>query len=152
MSERAVEIQRDSFLCFIDYQKAFNTVSHEQLLRMLVRLEVYEKDLIVIKNLYYQHKAAVRMGGELTETVNVKGCDRQGCVLSLDIFILYGEIIMRKIEGKGGFSIGGRNVNNVRYANLIVLIADLVQKLQALFDVVNRTSEGKGLNISRVKT
>ena len=53
MSERAVELQRDVFLCFIAYQKAFATVRHEDLLRMLANLEVDEKDLRVIKNLYY---------------------------------------------------------------------------------------------------
>ena len=52
MSERACEMQRDVFLCFIDYQKAFTTVRHEELLRMLARLRVDEKDLRVIKNHY----------------------------------------------------------------------------------------------------
>ena len=152
MSERAVEMQRDVFLCFIDYQKAFDTVRHEELLRMLERLGVDEKDLRLIKNLYYQQKAAVRVGDELTDTVDIKRGVRQGCVLSPDLFVLYGEIIMREIEGMEGFSIGGRNVNNIRYADDTVLIADSVEKLQALLDVVNRASEEKGLKINREKT
>ena len=38
ISERAIEMQRNVFLCFIDYQKAFDTVKHEEMLKMWVRL------------------------------------------------------------------------------------------------------------------
>ena len=54
MSERAIEMQKDVYLCFIEYEKAFDTVRHQEMLRMLAGLEVDEKDLRVIKNLYYQ--------------------------------------------------------------------------------------------------
>ena len=115
--ERAIEMQRDVFLCFIDYQKAFDTVRHEELMRMLAGLEIDSKDIRVIKNLYYHQKAAVRVGDELTEVVDIKRGVRQGCVMSPDLFTLYGEVIMREIEEVEGFSIGGRNVNNIRYAD-----------------------------------
>ena len=150
--ERAIEMQRDVFLCFIDYQKAFDTVRHEELMRMLAGLEIDSKDIRVIKNLYYHQKAAVRVGDELTEVVDIKRGVRQGCVMSPDLFNLYGEVIMREIEGVEGFSIGGRNVNNIRYADDTVLVADSVEKLQRLVDGVSRASEEKGLKINREKT
>ena len=59
---------------------------------------------------------------------------------------------MREIEGIVGFSIGGRNVSNIRYAHDTVLVADSVEKLQALLVVVNRDSEEKGHKINREKT
>ena len=150
--ERAIEMQRDVFLCFIDYQKAFDTVRHEEMMRMLAQLGIDKKDIRVIRNLYYQQKAAVRVGDELTETVDIKRGVRQGCVMSPDLFTLYGEVIMREIEEMEGFSIGGRNVNNIRYADDTVLVADSAEKLQALVSEVNRASEEKGLKINREKT
>ena len=83
-------MQRDIFLCFMDYYKAFDTRRHEEFLRILARLRLDEKDLKVIKNLYYQQKAAMRLGDELTKTVDIKSGVRQGCVLSPDLFIFYG--------------------------------------------------------------
>ena len=152
MTERAIEMQRDIFLCFIDYQKAFDTVKHGEMLSMLVRLGVDDRDVRLIKNLYYQQKAGVRVGDELTEMVDIKRGVRQGCVLSPDLFTLYGEVIMREIEMLEGLSIGGRNTNNLRYADDTVLIADSEDKLQALVDEVNAASEEKGLKINREKT
>ena len=119
---------------------------------MLARLRVDEKDLRVIKNLYNQQKASVGVEDELTETVDIERVVQEGCVLSPDLIILHGEIIMREIGGIEAFSIGGRNVNNIRYADDTVLLADSVEKLQALFDVGNRASKEKGLKIKREKT
>ena len=90
--ERAIEMQRDVYLCFIDYQKAFDTVKHEEMLRILVRLGIDNQDARLIKNLYYQQKAAVRVGDELTETVEIKRGVRQGCVLiSGSLLIVLGD-------------------------------------------------------------
>ena len=91
---------------------------------MLARLGIDEKDLRVIKNLYYQQKAVVRVGDELTELVEIRRGVRQGCVLSPDLLTLYGEVIMREFDMMDGFSLGGTNPNNVRYADDTVLIAD----------------------------
>ena len=54
LSERAIEMQNDVYLCFIDYEKTFDTVIHQEMLTMLARLGVDEKDLRLIKYLYYQ--------------------------------------------------------------------------------------------------
>ena len=51
-----------------------------------------------------------------------------------------------------GFMIGGRNLNNIRYADDTVLIADSEQKLQDLVDAANAASEEKGLKINKSKT
>ena len=59
---------------------------------------------------------------------------------------------MREIDTMGGFSVGGRNLNNVRYADDTVMVADSAEKLQELVNAVNEASEEKGLRINRAKT
>ena len=51
-----------------------------------------------------------------------------------------------------GFSIGGRNINNIRHADDTVLVVDSVKKLQALVGAVNVDSEEEGLGINKEKT
>ena len=44
----------------------------------------------------------------------------QGCILSLSLFNLYAEYIMRNArlyEAQAGIKIAGRNINNLRYAD-----------------------------------
>ena len=78
ISERAVEMQKVVYLCFIDYEKAFDTVRHAYMLEMLKRIGADSRDIRVIRNLYYEQKAAVRVENELTDTVDIKRGVRQG--------------------------------------------------------------------------
>ena len=79
----------------------------------------------MIRNLYWDQSAAVRIGGELSEYTLIKRGVRQGCVMSPDLFNIYSEMILRNLENYPGVKINGENINNIRYADDTVLIADL---------------------------
>ena len=50
---------------------------------------------------------------------------------------------MRALEGMPGIKVGGYNMNNIRYADDIVLIADNEKELQEMLDTVVRETEKK---------
>ena len=129
LAERAIEMQRDVYLCFIDFTKAFDRVKHKDLMQILMELDIDGKDLRLIRNLYCDQKAAIRIGDEISNYVNIKKGVRQGCVLSPDLFALYSEKILREIKDLNGIKINGININNIRYADDIVLIAESEKKL-----------------------
>ena len=56
--------------------------------------------------------------------MNIKQCIRHGCVASPHLFAFYTQMIMRNIEDKGGFRVGGTVINNLRYADDTVIIAE----------------------------
>ena len=58
LAERCIEMQKDLYLCFIDYSKAFDKVRHEKLFNILEHLDIDGKDLRVIRNLYWDQSAA----------------------------------------------------------------------------------------------
>lgn len=152
LCERAIEVQQNIYLAFIDYEKAFDKVRHDQLMEILKNVDLDGKDLRIIRNLYWEQEAAMRVNGRESEWRRVKRGVRQGCVLSPCLFGLYSEIILRRTEDYPGIIVGGQNINNIRYADDTVLIASTEQDLQALVDVVNRKSEEMGLRINVKKT
>ena len=68
--------------------------------------------------------------------------------MSPDLFNLYSEMILREIENIDGLRAGGQNINNQRYADDTVLIAETEQDLQDLLDTVVVAS-GKKRTISK---
>ena len=59
---------------------------------------------------------------------------RQGCILSLYLFNLYAEYIMRNAgleEAQAGIKIAGRNINNLRYADDTTLMAESEEEKRA---------------------
>ncbi len=152
ISERCIEMQKDVYICFIDYAKAFDKVQHEQLFNILQGLDINNKDIELLKNLYWEQQAAVRIGQEMSDWINIKRGVRQGCVLSPELFSLYTEMIMRKIKHMDGVKIGGFNINNIRYADDTAIITDSEQKLQTLMNKLVKESRNFGLEINRSKT
>jgi len=136
ISERAIEMRKDLHLCFIDYTKAFVKVKHEELFYMLEELDIDGKDLRVLRNLYWEQTACMRVGSDTNEYTKTERGVRQGCVLSPDLFNLYSERILRELEDVEGLKIGGQNLNNLRYADDTVLIAESEENLQILLKVV----------------
>ena len=66
---------------------------------------------------------------------------RQGCMLSLCLFNLYGKYIMRNAgleEAQAGFKIAGRNINNLRYANDTTFMAKSEKELKKPLDESER--------------
>ncbi|KAK3784412.1 hypothetical protein RRG08_039413 [Elysia crispata] len=149
--ERTLEVNKDLYVCFIDYTKAFDRVRHEEIITILQQLNIDGKDLRIIKNIYWEQKAAVRVEEETSNFQNIKRGVRQGCVLSPDLFSLYSEMIMRQIEEIEGLKIGGHNINNIRYSDDTVLTADSEEKLQELLNKVVEESQNKGLELNSKK-
>ncbi|GFS06308.1 retrovirus-related Pol polyprotein LINE-1 [Elysia marginata] len=135
ITERALEMQKDIYPCFIDYTKAFDRVKHWEMIKQLKQLLVDRKDLRIIKNIYWQQTAAVRIENETSPFQMIKRGVRQGCVLSPDLFILYSQTILRNLYEYPGIRIGGRMINNLRYADDTVLIAENKEDLQKLIDI-----------------
>ena len=150
--ERALEHQKDIYLCFIDYTKAFDNVKHDKLIEILKQLDVYGKDLRIISKMYWEQLAAVRVHDEISSYKPVKRGVRQGCVLSPELFSIYSEMIMRNIVGLKGTAINGHNINNLRYADDTVLIAESPEDLQSLLNVIVEESRNMGLSLNLKKT
>ena len=59
--ERAIEKQKDLYMCFVDFEKAFDRVRHELLIDRLRRIGADDADVRLLTNLYWEQKAVVKM-------------------------------------------------------------------------------------------
>ena len=150
--ERAIEKQKDLYMCFVDFEKAFDTVKHDCLMDTLRKYGVDGADMRVMAQLYWEQRAVVRVGEDTSESVNIERGVRQGCVLSPDLFSLYTQIVMEELREMDGVRMGGKNINNIRYADDMVMIAETEEKLQSLIDRLQEECWRMGLRINIGKT
>ena len=79
----------------------------------------------------------------------------QGCILSPCLFNLHAEYVMRNAgleEAQAGIKIAGRNINNLRYADDTILMAESEGELKSLLMKVKEESENVGLRLNVQKT
>ena len=55
--------QKDDYVSFIDYSKAFDTIKHEPLLELIHSLDIDLQDVKRLANLYWNQQAAVKHNG-----------------------------------------------------------------------------------------
>ena len=80
----------------------------------------------LLRNLYAGQEATVRTGHGTTDWFQIGKGVCQGCILSPCLFNLYAEYITRSAgleETQAGIKIARRNINNLRYADDITLMA-----------------------------
>ena len=83
-----------------------------------------------LRNLYAGQEATVRTGHGTTDWFQIRKGVHQGCILSPCLFNLYAEYIMRNPglqEAQAGIKIARRNINNLRYADDTILMAESTQ-------------------------
>ena len=108
-----------------------------------------------MRNLYADQEATVRTGHGKTDWFQIGKGVRQGCILSPCLFNLYAEYIVRNIgldKAQAGIKIAGKNINNLRYADDITLMAKSEEDLKRLLMKVKEESEKVGIKLNIQKT
>ena len=106
------------------------------------------------RNLYAGQEATVRTRHGTTDWFQIRKGVRQGCILSPCLFNLYAEYITRSAgldEAQAGIKIARRNIDNLRYADDITLMAES-EELKSLLMKGKEESRKIGLKLNIQKT
>ena len=125
--EKARESQKNIYFCFTDYAKAFDSVDHNKLWKILKEMGIPDHLTCLLRNLCAGQETTVRTGHGTTDQFQIGKGVHQGCTLSPCLSKLHAEYIMRNAglkEAQAGNNIAGRNINNLRYADDTTLMAE----------------------------
>ena len=110
-------------------------------------MRIPEHFTCLLRNLYVGQETTVRTGYGTTDWFQIGKGVCQGCILSPCLFNLYAEYIMQNMrldEAQAGIRIVERNMNNLRYANDTILMAESEEELKSLLMKVKGESEKVG--------
>ena len=153
--EKAREFQKNIYFCFIDYARAFHSVDHNKLWKILKEMGILDHLTCILRSLYAGQETTVRTGHGTTDWFQIGKGVRQGYILSPCLFNLHAEYIMRNAgleEAQAGIKIAGRNINNLRYADDTTLMAESEEELKRFLMKVNMECEKVGFKLNIHKT
>ena len=130
-------------------------MDHNKLGKILKDMGIPDHLICLLKNLYAGQEATVRTGHGITDRFQIGKGVCQGCILSPCLFNLYAVYIMRNIgleEAQTGIKIAGRNINNLRYADDSMFMAESEEELKSLLMKVKEESGKVGLELNIQKT
>src|SRR6476661_7033908 len=153
--ERSLEFGNNVYICFVDFEKAFDRVNWKKMMNVLQSIGVYWRDRRMISELYMNQEAVVRIAsGESDSGIIGRGV-RQGCLLCPLLFSIYAEMMMmmEALENvEEGIRVGGELIKDVKYADDQGMVANMEAGLQSLMDSLNTTGKHYDLKINIKKT
>ena len=75
--KKAREFQKNTYFCFIDYTKAFDSVDHNKLWKILQEMGIPDHLTCLLRNLYVGQEATVRTGHGTTDWLQIGKGERQ---------------------------------------------------------------------------
>ena len=109
----------------------------------------------LLRNLYAGQEATVKTGHGTTDWLQIGKGVHQACIFSACLFNLYAQNIMRNAgmdEAQAGIKIAGRDINNLRYADDTILVAEREEELKSLLMKLKEKSEKVSLKLNIQKT
>ena len=145
--------QKFVYNCFIDFRKAFDTVSHDVCWAVLRSYGVEEKIISILSHIYENSKAAVRLGKDIGDWINQEMGTKQGDPISPTLFITHLERVLERLQDmEKGISVHGHCINNLRFADDIDVLASNWEDLQEMVDIVSEDGKKAGLIKNERKT
>ena len=114
------------YLLKLDVEKAFDRIWRKGLWNHLWNIGIRGKFWRVMRTLYKNTLASIKIGGIRSRTFKIKQGVKQGCALSSTLFNMFVQILIEKLEStkKGVTTHDGRVIPAIVYADDVYLIAE----------------------------
>jgi len=154
LTEKAREYNLPLSMTFVDYEKAIDSVGTNTILKALNDQEVHPQYIKLIQNICASAASIIQLDTE-GSTFKLNRGVRQGDSMSPKLSILSLQSIFNKLnwqERAFGYKIGNTYLNNLRFADDIVLVAKTPQELQIMVTELHNESNKIGLKMNKSKT
>ena len=152
--QKVREFDKGIYFCFTDYAKAFDCVDHKKLWKILKDMRVPDHLICLLRNLYVGQEVAVRTGHGATDLFKIRKGVWQG--YCHHAYLTYMQSTSSEVAGldesQAGIKIARRNINNLRYADDTILMAESEEELNTFLMRVKEESEKAYLKLNLKKT
>jgi retron-type reverse transcriptase len=126
--ERRLNMNRNTYIEFIDLEKAFDIVNWNLLMTTLKRTGLDWRNRKIIMELYKNQETTIKIGHCISTARICRGV-RQGCSLSPYLFNIFIEVVQElKIKTKG-VKINGKTIYCIRFTDDIAMVTETAKDI-----------------------
>ena len=141
------------YACFVDFSKAYDSVWRDGLYYKLLGMNISCKFITLLRSMYANLKASVKLTDGITQPFVSKTGVRQGCNLSPTLFNLFiNDIVGLFDEQCLPPKMGNQNINCLMYADDILILSETEEGLRRSLSKLEDYSQRWKLNVNVKKT
>lgn len=151
---KAQQSKRFKFaLLSLDLQKAFDTVNHRCLWEILKKFDLPVTLVNFLQRIYQHASSRVLVNGFLTQSFKISRSVRQGCPLSMILFSLYIEPLIREIDsGVSGILFKDRFLRVLAYADDLTIIVRNDPEFDKIMQILSTFSDSADIQLNFKKS
>uniref|UniRef100_A0A3Q0RT10 Reverse transcriptase domain-containing protein n=1 Tax=Amphilophus citrinellus TaxID=61819 RepID=A0A3Q0RT10_AMPCI len=140
-------------IVFIDFSKAFDSVSHQHIARVLEGRGVDVLLRKLIKNLYAGCHTRIRTRDGESRPIRLRVGVKQGDPLSPFLFNLALDPLLRMLDSTGtGIDVDGHKISFLAFADDLVLVSESWERMQRNLGILEVFSDMTGLRVNPTKS
>ena len=147
---------KGAIIMTLDQEKAFDRINHKYLFAVLNKLGITGNFLIWIKAMYLDITSQIEVNGTLTEKIDIKRSVRQGCPLSMILFVLTTIPLINMIEEDKDIKGIKTHYNNelkiLAYADDTTIFIRDIKSIERVFEIYNKHSAASESKLNKNKT
>ena len=154
IAEQVNEWQASSYINFIDFEKAFDSIHRESIWLFMRKYGIPEKVIRIIRLFYDDFECAVKDQGEACEWFNIKTGVKERCNMSGFLFLIIMDWVMRRTVESGENGIRWRlpsKLDDLDFADDVALLSSTKQHIQNKTTRMNKEARRVGLKIKKGK-
>ena len=142
-----------SILVSLDFKRAFDTVSHEYLFSTLLQYGFSSTFVNHIKCLYTNITSVLQINGYYSQPFQIQKSVRQGCPLSMYLFILSLNPILYQLHNQiKGINLLNGKLSTIAYADDITLLLRDDDDIKKMWDILKKYNEACGTTLNITKS
>ncbi|WAR06081.1 POLR-like protein [Mya arenaria] len=140
-------------IILLDAKSAFDVVDHKHLLRRIYHMGIQDTHWTLLKNIHENTASIVQWQGNRSEQFPVLQGVRQGGVLSADLYKIYVNPLLNRLQDKEiGCKIGTTRCNATACADDITLNSTVKKETQILIDIAENFAKQERYHLQPKKT
>lgn len=140
-------------LLSLDLEKAFDVVNHDRLWETLEKFNLPREIITVIQRLYSNASSQVLVNGSLTSFINIGRSVRQGCPLSMVLFVMFIEPLLRQIYTElKGILVANQFIKIRAFADDITIVIRTNEEFDIVLKILDDFSLSAGIKLNLKKS
>ena len=145
--------RQDTYVAFIDFSKAYDSVSRTHMWSKLWCTGLTRKYIMVLQSLYNDVQCCVQINRTKSEWFKVNCGLKQGCLLSPLLFNLYLNDLIKELKGQNmGITMDIDKLSIIAYADDIALLASSADELQELLNALEIWCSNNQMTVNASKS
>ena len=143
------------FGCFVDFEKAFDSLPRHKLFKKLLDLNINGKFYDCLISLYTKNESCVKIGNTVTNFFHTTQGVKQGCILSPLLFNIFLSDLQREIEKPENdpAKISQNEILGcILWADDILLVSESETGLQKMLSTLKLYTDNNGMRVNQTKT